>query len=134
MVDVDAIRNALYGKLHPLVHAALRSLTPHLGGYMRTGHRANWEHEFTERLDRSLTAVADRIMGPHKDGAERMEKGINPAVVPELLSARDLMCTISSQERYYFPKWFGWWVEELERQGLIVYDPRARHIRAHLFK
>lgn len=130
---MDRIRNALYGKLHPLLRGALATITPHLAGYLAKGHAGNWEHEFTERLDRSLTSLAARIRGPYPDDLEHREEGINPAVVLELLSARDIFCTISSQERYYFPTWFSWWVEELERQGLIYFDAKERRIRANTF-
>ncbi len=117
---MDAAQRALYGKFHPLILKALKGIIVPILAETTTRHARNWEFEFAEKMDRALTRLAARIEGSPGNDTELMEQGINPGVVRELLMFRDIVCTLASQERYYFPKWWTWLIEELRRENLIT--------------
>lgn len=129
----------LHEFFHPLIQRALdfvfTPLTPLILAKQATG----WSSEFTRKLDLANRRFIKRLSGEGVPELQTLEgtklnefcqeHSIIPGLAKEAQQALNLVQLLSDLERWHFPRWFTWLVEEYEREGLVFYDEHEKKIK-----
>jgi len=133
--SLKSLHRTYYPMIRKLVEMAHSIFKPNVDLHRKRGFRT----EFNRRFDYALAHFAERFLRLPKEWHEADNpkdrahwenvSGAVPAYEPLVQAARDLALVGAEMEIALFPKWFSWLIEELERQGLIYYDPKEKRIR-----
>jgi len=134
-MKLELFHRTFYPLISKLIETAHSIYKSAIADHRTRGFRS----EFNRKLDEALAGFAKRFLEVPKEWYEADNpkdrahweniSGAVPSYEPLVQKARDLALVGAEMEIALLPRWFSWLIEELERKGLIYYDPEEKRIK-----